>query len=64
MPDNSYHDYPTYPLSATANGNSGKSVHQNNNATTTEKHVLFFPSDTAQPGKVSQQQQWTSQQTV
>jgi len=55
MPDNSYHDYPTYPLGATANGSSAKTPHHhhNNNA---EKHVLFIASDAPQGGKVSPQQ--------
>jgi hypothetical protein len=61
MPDTGYHDYPTYPLGATANGSGAKTPHHhlhqhNNNA---EKHV-FFPPATPQ-GEVSPQQQ---QQTV
>ena len=63
MPDTGYHDYPTYQLRTTANGDGVNSVnrprqHQHNNA---EKHVVFFPTDTPQGGQESPQHQ---EQTV
>jgi hypothetical protein len=58
MPDTGYHDYPTYPLGATANGSNAKTPHHhhNNNA---EKHVLFFPPDAPQADRASPKQQQT-----